>query len=105
CVTGRQGSVRPYPCLIENPSDSIRAITVGEGGAAAVVTWIGGSTCRAAGAGARITRTVGAPLKWVTRSSPNSSQMRPGSTWRRHTWVAPAAVTAHGKHQPLQWNI
>jgi hypothetical protein len=23
----------------------------------------------------------------------------------RQTWVAPAAVTAHGKHHPLQWNI
>ena len=26
-------------------------------------------------------------------------------TVRRQTWVAPAAVTAHGVHQPLQWNI
>src|SRR3546814_17854035 len=31
--------------------------------------------------------------------------MAAGSAVRRHTWVPPAAVTAHGKHQPLQWNI
>ena len=31
--------------------------------------------------------------------------MRPGSTRRRHTCVAPSAVTPHVKHQPLQWNI
>ena len=33
------------------------------------------------------------------------SHTRPGSTRRRHTWVAPYAVTPHVKHQPLQWNI
>ena len=49
--------------------------------------------------------TVGAPQKCVTRSASKSSQIRAGSTLRRHTWVAATAVTAHGKHQPLQWNI
>src|SRR3546814_9380183 len=34
-----------------------------------------------------------------------AAQMAAGSALRRHTWVPPAAVTAHGKHQPLQWNI
>ena len=29
---------------------------------------------------------------------------RAGSTWRRQIWRAPTAVTAQGKHQPLQWN-
>src|SRR5262249_61422526 len=33
------------------------------------------------------------------------SQMRLGSTFRRQTWVPATAVTAHVKHQPLQWNI
>ena len=33
------------------------------------------------------------------------SQTRLDSTRRRHTWVAPNAVTPQVKHQPLQWNI
>src|SRR5215203_4356674 len=33
------------------------------------------------------------------------SHIAAGSTLRRHTWRAPIAVTAQGKHQPLQWNI
>src|SRR3954452_24959001 len=33
------------------------------------------------------------------------SHARSGSTLRIGTWRAATAVTAHGKHQPLQWNI
>ena len=49
--------------------------------------------------------TVGAPSRCVTPCSRTSSQIRAGSTFGRQTCVAAAAVTAHGKHQPLQWNI
>ena len=35
----------------------------------------------------------------------SSCQTRAGSTLRRQTCVPPAAVTAHGNVQPLQWNI
>src|SRR4029453_6785358 len=31
--------------------------------------------------------------------------MRPGSPFRRQTGVPATAVTAHVKHQPLQWNM
>ena len=41
----------------------------------------------------------------MTPSSRSAVQMRSGSTLRSATWVPPAAVTAQGKHQPLQWNI
>jgi hypothetical protein len=49
--------------------------------------------------------TVGAPSRCVTPSSRMSRQTSSGSTFGRHTCVPAAAVTAHGKHQPLQWNI
>jgi hypothetical protein len=49
--------------------------------------------------------TVGAALKWVIPRAPIAAQTRAGSTFRRQTWVPPAAVTAQVKHQPLQWNI
>src|SRR5215813_13093845 len=38
-------------------------------------------------------------------SASKRSQMRPGSTRRRQTCVPATAVTAHVKHQPLQWNM
>src|SRR6266705_547197 len=38
-------------------------------------------------------------------SDSSRSQMREDSTRRRQTWVPATAVTAHVKHQPLQWNI
>jgi hypothetical protein len=56
------------------------------------------------GRSASISSTVGAPLKWVTRSRLDQPDHRPGSIARSITCVPPAAVTAHGKHQPLQWN-
>ena len=49
--------------------------------------------------------TVGAPFRWVTRCSRISRQITSPRTSRRQTWVPPIAVTAHGVHQPLQWNI
>jgi len=51
-----------------------------------------------------IASTVGAALKWVTPSR-RRFQISSLFTLRRHTCVAPAAVTAQGKLQPLQWNI
>jgi hypothetical protein len=42
---------------------------------------------------------------WVTRFSAIASKMRAGSTLRRHTCVPAAAVTAHVKVQPEQWNV
>ena len=41
----------------------------------------------------------------VTFSVSISSRIFFGSTLRKHTCVAPAAVTAYGKIQPLQWNM
>ena len=49
--------------------------------------------------------TAGAPLRWVTPSSPISRQTTSGRTARRQTCVPPTAVTPHVVHQPLQWNI
>ena len=56
--------------------------------------------------------------EWVSLGGPNHGtntaygcsqtscvQMRPGSTRRRQMCVPAIAVTAHVKHQPLQWNI
>ena len=50
-------------------------------------------------------RTVGAAQRLLTPSIRIACQMRSGSTLRRATCVAPAAVTAQGKHHPLQWNF
>ena len=47
--------------------------------------------------------TVGAPLKCVTPSAATSRHTSAGSTRRSSTWRLPAPVSAHGKHQPLQW--
>jgi hypothetical protein len=38
-------------------------------------------------------------------SASKSSQILSASTFLKQTCVAAAAVTAHGKVQPLQWNI
>ena len=48
---------------------------------------------------------IGAPHRWVTPSVSNACRMEAASARRRHTWVPACAVTVHGKHQPLQWNI
>ena len=52
-----------------------------------------------------VVTTVGAPLRCVTPCSVIRPQMTSPRTSRRQTWVPPIAVTAHGVHQPLQWNI
>src|SRR2546430_5070619 len=50
-------------------------------------------------------RTVGAAHIHVMRSRRITSNTRGGSTLRRQTCVAPAAVTTHLYVQPLAWNI
>ena len=84
----------------------MRPSSVGDGGEPPVAARIGGSkrTPRAASASASINKTVGAPHRCVTRSRTSSSKMRAGSSERSITWRPAAAVTAQGKHQPLQWN-
>ena len=68
---------------------------------------MGGSKWRpcAAGSEASISSTVGAPLKFVTPWASICRKISGGSMPRRHTWRPPTAVSAHGMHQPLQWNI
>src|SRR3954447_23837090 len=88
-------------------SADIRDSRVGVGGAPPVETsqpW-GSGPSFAWSALAIIVSTVGAALKWVMPSSRSSRQIVAGSTRGRQTWGEPAAVTAHGKHQPSQWNI
>ena len=84
---------------------SAALIVVGDGGAPAVVITIGCSS----GGGGLVAQdrgdTVGAPLRWVTPCSRISDQITSPRTSRRQTCVPPIAVTAHGVHQPLQWNI
>src|SRR5574340_319965 len=81
------------------------AITVGEGGAPAVVMRIRWASSCACGASAIVEQTAGAPHRFVMPRVSIASQIASARTARRQTWVAPAAVTAHGVHQPLQWNI
>src|SRR5690349_8470578 len=85
----------------------ILARSVGVGGAPPVWTETGCSSgpSSASSALAIIVSTVGAALKWVMPSVRSSRQISCGSTFGRQTWHAPAAVTAHGKHHPSQWNI
>ena len=56
----------------------------------------------AAGCQSSMVRTVGAPHKWLTPEPRSILQICAGSTALRHRCVPPAAVTAQGKHQPLQ---
>src|SRR5690349_3388448 len=78
---------------------------VGDGGAPAVVIRNGRSRTCACGASAIVLHTVGAPHRLVAPRSSMADQIASARTARRATWVAPAPVTAHGVHQPLQWNI
>jgi hypothetical protein len=91
--------------MIETPRPSICESSVGEGGAPPVHTRIGGSKCRsrAASSEASISKTVGAALKFVTSWRAILSRIVRGSMPRRQMWRPPAAVTAQGIHQPLQW--
>src|SRR6476661_7261270 len=84
---------------------SAALIVVGDGGAPAVVMTIGVSNEAATLSRRIVVTTVGAPLRWVTPCSRISDQITSPRTSRRQTWVPPIAVTAHGVHHPLQWNI
>ena len=106
-VAGPYDSVSPYMCVTRNPIRSIAAIT-GDGGAAPpVITSTGWSKRRFAASGActSMLSTIGAPHRCVTACSQIAANTAAGSTLRRHTCVAPAAVTAQVNVQPLQWNI
>ena len=60
----------------------------------------------AAGSQIVIVSTVGAAQKWVTPDSRMCRQIALGSSLSAGTGARRrSAVTAHGKHQPLQWNI
>jgi len=54
---------------------------------------------------AREISTVGAAHIHVTRSRRIASNTRGGSTFRRQTCVAPAAVTTQVYVHPFAWNI
>src|SRR6266550_1642664 len=84
---------------------AIIAMIVGDGGAPPVMTRIARGNGCAAGWWASITRTVGAPQKWVTPPSSNIPQACAGSTRGMQTLFAPTAESAHGYVHPLQWNI
>ena len=84
---------------------SIWAMVVGLGGAPAVVIRTGRASGPASGAFRMVLTTVGAALRWVTSCSRSCSQIASPRTSRRHTCVPPMAVSDHGVHQPLQWNI
>ena len=102
---GPKVSVRPYRWVISIPSCSMRSSIAGVGGAPPVPMRTRCAPAAASGCQASISTTVGAACRWVMPSSRSSCQMRAGSMRRRHTCTPPAAVTAHGKHQPLQWNM
>ncbi len=58
-----------------------------------------------AGAHAIPMRTVGAAHSIVTFSRAMLAKTEAGSTLRRQTWVAPAAVTIQTNVHPLAWNM
>ena len=94
-------------CVTRTPSCSMRASSVGEGGAPPVrdaQRRIEAARPAPRARSASMSSTVGAPLKCVTRSWPIEPEHARGIDARSITCVPPAAVTAHGKHQPLQWN-
>jgi len=94
-------------CSTLKPSSSIPWITFAGGGEPPVWIWTTCGNLRRCSCGALISMvsTVGAPHMWVTPCSTMSSKICFGSTARRQTCVPPIAVTDHGKHQPLQWNM
>ena len=94
-------------CSTWKPSSSIAWMTFAGGGEPPVwmCTACGNLRLSSSGAAVSMPSTVGAPHMCVTPCSTISSKMRFGSTARRQTCVPPIAVTDHGKHQPLQWNI
>src|SRR5678815_1169927 len=82
--------------------DSSRA---GVGGAPPVPMRTGRGSLDAPGSQIVIVSTVGAAQKCVTPDSRMCLQIELASSFGRHRCMPPVAVTAHGKHQPLQWNI
>src|SRR5579863_3450567 len=89
-------SVSPYTCVTSQPnSPSIRSIVAAAGGAPAVITCTpaGTSPRTEAGALASEISTVGAAHSQLTFSSLIREKIVAGSTLRRQTWVAAAAVT------------
>ncbi len=94
-------------CSTLKPSSSIALITLAGGGEPPVwmCTTCGNLRRCSAGAAVSMVSTVGAPHMCVTPCSTMRSNTCWGSTARRQTCVPPIAVTDHGKHQPLQWNI
>src|SRR5690242_2523439 len=96
----------PYRCTISRPQRRARARRAGAGGAPPVATHTDlPSTVGPAGSAVSVERTVGAAHRWVTEWSAMAFHTAPASTLSRQTCVAPAAVTAQVKHQPLQWNM
>ena len=85
----------------------MRSMVAAAGGAPAVSTRTPGGTSRRSSAGALAMpiSTVGAAQSIVTFSRPIRRKIAAGSTLRRQTCVAPAAVTIQTKVQPLAWNI
>src|SRR5690606_15836529 len=87
------------------PICSSWAITVGDGGAPAVVIRSGRSRGWACSAFAMVEHTAGAPHRLVTPRLSMASQIASARTARRQMWVPAAAVSARGVHQTLQWSI
>ena len=87
------------------PRSASRSRSAGVGGAPPVATRTGRGSLPASGAQAVIVSTVGAAQKWrdagLAQVPPYRARLEP---WQAQMH-APAAVTAQGKHQPLQWNI
>jgi hypothetical protein len=93
--------------IVQPNSPSTRSIVAAAGGAPAVSTRTPRGTDPRALSGAPATpiKTVGAAQSIVTCSRRIASKTAAGSTLRRHTCAAPAAVTVHTNVQPLAWNI
>src|SRR5579864_925012 len=98
-------SVKPYKCVTCKFSAARRPSSAGVGGAPpvnALTEWLTFPAPDDAADSAIIVKTVGAAQRWVTLPLQIADQIAGGSIWRWQMWTAPAAVTAHVKHQPLQ---
>ena len=93
--------------IVQPSSPSIRSIVAAAGGAPAVTTRTprGVPAWTSAGAFATPISTVGAAQSMDTDSARMVSNTFTGSTFRRHTCVAPTAVTVHTNVHPFAWNI
>ena len=89
-------SVSPYTWVTSQPNcSSSRSMVAAAGGAPAVTTGPRAAPAPRTPAGALASEisTVGAAHRLPTRSRRISPNTAPGSTLRRQTWVAAAAVT------------